>query len=38
MGQFEMTLRSLVDAYHGIDLFRMVTYDAGACSEHNCSR
>ena len=37
MGQFEMSLRSLVDAYLGIDLFRMVTYDAGACSEHNGS-
>jgi hypothetical protein len=35
MGRFEKTLRSLVEAYRGIDLFRMVTYDAGACSEHN---
>jgi hypothetical protein len=35
MGQFEVHLRSLVDAYRGIDLFRMVSYDAGACSEHN---
>jgi hypothetical protein len=37
MGRFEVTLRNLVDAYHGIDLFRMVSYDAGACSEHNGS-
>ena len=37
MGQFEMSLRSLVDAYRSIDLFRMVTYDAGACSEYNGS-
>jgi hypothetical protein len=35
MGQFEANLRRLVAAYDGIDLFRMVTYDAGACSEHN---
>jgi DDE_Tnp_1-associated/Transposase DDE domain len=37
MGQFERSLRSLVHAYNGIDLFRMVSYDAGACSEHNGS-
>jgi hypothetical protein len=37
MGQFEVTLHNLVDAYRGIDLFRMVSYDAGACSEHNGS-
>lgn len=35
MGQFEASVRSLVNAYDGIDLFRMITYDAGACSEHN---
>ena len=35
MGQFEVSLRSLVQAYDGIDLFRMISYDAGACSEHN---
>jgi hypothetical protein len=35
MGSFEPHLRSLVRAYHGLDLFRMVSYDAGACSEHN---
>lgn len=35
MGQFEASLRSLVHAYDGIDLFRMISYDAGACSEHN---
>jgi hypothetical protein len=31
MGRFEVTLRDLADAYRGIDLFRMVSYDAGAC-------
>ena len=35
MGHFEATVRSLVQAYNGIDLFRMISYDAGACSEHN---
>src|SRR5262249_29061598 len=35
MGQFDKSLCSLVKAYRGIDLFRMVSYDAGACSEHN---
>jgi len=35
MGQFAEALRSLVEAYRGIDLFRMISYDAGACSEHN---
>jgi hypothetical protein len=35
MGQFAASVRRLVDAYRGIDLFRMVTYDAGACSAHN---
>jgi hypothetical protein len=35
MGYFETALRSLVATYGGLDLFRMVTYDAGACSEHN---
>jgi hypothetical protein len=35
MGRFEANLRSLVEAYRGIDLFRLVSYDAGACSEHN---
>jgi DDE_Tnp_1-associated len=37
MGTFEPHLRSLFEAYRGIDLFRMVSYDAGACSEHNAS-
>jgi DDE_Tnp_1-associated len=35
MGWFERNLRCLVEAYRGLDLFRMVSYDAGACSEHN---
>ncbi len=37
MGRFEAHLRSLLHAYRGIDLFRMVSYDAGACSAHNAS-
>jgi DDE_Tnp_1-associated len=37
MGHFEAALRSLKNAYRGIDLFTMVSYDAGACSEHNGS-
>jgi predicted transposase YbfD/YdcC len=35
MGHFETSLRSVVRAYGGLDLFRMITYDAGATSEHN---
>jgi DDE_Tnp_1-associated/Transposase DDE domain len=35
MGQFEVSVRGLAQAYRGIDLFRMISYDAGACSEHN---
>lgn len=35
MGQFEVTVLSLAQAYDGIGLFRMISYDAGACSEHN---
>jgi hypothetical protein len=34
-GHFEHGLRAVCSAYHGLDLFRLVTYDAGACSEHN---
>ncbi len=37
MGHFEACVRSLVETYRGIDLVRMITYDAGACSEHNGS-
>jgi hypothetical protein len=37
MGGFEASLRSLMATYEGTDLFRMITYDAGACSEHNGS-
>jgi hypothetical protein len=37
MGQFESALRSLVAAYRGLDLFRLVSYDAGACSESNAA-
>jgi hypothetical protein len=35
MGAFEAALRGLVAAYDGIDLFRLVSYDAGACSLDN---
>lgn len=35
MGAFEAALRGLVSAYNGIDLFRLVSYDAGACSLDN---
>jgi len=35
MGAFESALRGLVEAYDGIDLFRLVSYDAGACSLDN---
>lgn len=37
MGHYEVALRSLVQAYQGMDLFRLVTYDAGACSLHNAT-
>lgn len=35
MGNFEPTVRGLVDAYGSIHLFKMVTSDSGACSEAN---
>lgn len=35
MGTYLVALRSLVETYGGIDLFRVVMYDAGACSEAN---
>jgi len=37
MAGFAAALRSLVAAYRGIDLFRLVSYDAGACSESNAA-
>lgn len=37
MGAFEAALEALLSAYGGGDLFRLVTYDAGACSLHNAS-
>ena len=37
MGIFEHALTSLCAAYDGSDLFRLVTYDAGACSAHNAT-
>lgn len=37
MGVFETALRALCRAYHGLDLFRLVSYDAGACSLANAS-
>lgn len=35
MGSYLTALTKLVDTYKGIDLFRVVMYDAGACSEAN---
>lgn len=37
MSQLPATLRQLCAAYRGLDLFRLVTYDAGACSESNAA-
>jgi len=35
MGMFETAFDHVVQAYAGLDLFRLVTYDAGACSAAN---
>ena len=35
MGVYLAALRALVEAYAGLSLFRVVMYDAGACSEAN---
>ena len=37
MGVFERALDALCKAYRGLDLFQLVTYDAGACSAHNAT-
>jgi hypothetical protein len=37
MGIFQAALQHLVAAYAGLDLFRVVTYDAGACSLENAT-
>lgn len=37
MGVFELALNSLCCAYRGLELFKLVTYDAGACSAHNAT-
>jgi hypothetical protein len=37
MGHYETALRALVQTHQGMDLFRLVTYDAGACSLHNAT-
>lgn len=37
MGIFEQALTSLCTAYKGRELFRLVTYDAGACSARNAT-
>ncbi|HET9573967.1 MAG TPA: transposase [Methyloceanibacter sp.] len=37
MGIFEQAIKSLCAAYKGSELFRLVTYDAGACSAHNAT-
>lgn len=35
MSAFQGAIEHLLAAYKGLDLFRMVTYDAGACSKSN---
>lgn len=35
MGLFETAFAHVVHAYRGLDLFRLVSYDAGACSASN---
>lgn len=35
MGIFETALDSLCQAYAGLELFKLITYDAGACSAYN---
>jgi hypothetical protein len=35
MGHFETAFRQLTSAYQGLGLFRLVSYDAGACSLDN---
>ena len=37
MGSFEQALTGVVSAYQGQDLFRMISYDAGACSRNNAT-
>ena len=37
MGVFGLALDALCCAYRGLDLFKLVTYDAGACSAHNAT-
>ena len=37
MGVFELALDSVCLAYRGMELFKLVTYDAGACSAHNAT-
>ena len=35
MGVFETALDAVCKAYDGLELFQLVSYDAGACSAHN---
>jgi len=37
MGTFQTALGNALDAYGSLDLFRLVTYDAGACSLDNAA-
>ena len=37
MSTFQAALSSLLDAYRGLDLFRLVLYDSGACSKDNAA-
>jgi len=38
MGVFSVALEHVARAYAGLDLFKVVTYDAGACSLENANR
>ena len=37
MGHFATALRELLDTYGSLDLFRLISYDAGACSLENAA-
>jgi hypothetical protein len=37
MGIFETALSSVLKAYASLELFQLITYDAGACSAHNAT-
>jgi len=37
MGQFKSSLKELIFAYGGLNMFKIITYDAGACSLENAN-